>query len=598
MQDDTAQAGKKPLALSDHDIEFEADQAAAHSQGREAEAEYVRRCQEAMTPDCPGWAYLGGRGFSDDEIKGLGFGFDAHPRHGWKDAAGQWVNGPRIVIPWAGCDWYHVDRAISDDVSQAKYVKPREEDVGSQPVYNPDALKEDHLFVVEGLLDALALKAVGQSAMALGGVGYSATVSLISNRGYGGVVIALLDNDTTGRNRNGELEDALAREGIATYAPVLGGWPHKDACEALQADRAALRDFADHVAAEAHERADEAAQERYEKALSGMRALDPLDVLLGIYSLADEDRPIPTGLRGLDDALGGGLRRGVTTIGATSSLGKTTLVLQIADNVAKAGHPCLFVTIEQSATELVGKSISRIMRASYGLTLPTNEIMSRDARKAWGHGKRAAFDSALADYSGEVAPHMRIFEATSQPHVADVGEIARFMARHDGVPPLICIDYLQLLAADDEHDSDKTRIDKNMMALRQLARDLRTTVIVISSLNRASYSDAIGLDSFKESGSVEYSSDVLLGLQPANMAKRLAGASDAKRKYTGALIVAETKAQPVRDCELVVLKNRNGGLPADGIPLKFIAAASLFRDGKAMGGSVDWGDAEVVDGVI
>ena len=77
--------------------------------------------------------------------------------------------------------------------------------------------------------------------------------------------------------------------------------------------------------------------------------------------LEDADDPIPTGIRVLDNALGGGLKRGLIMLGAVSSVGKTTLLNMIADNWLPSGKPVLFVTIEQSARELTAKSLSRRM---------------------------------------------------------------------------------------------------------------------------------------------------------------------------------------------------------------------------------------------
>ena len=55
-----------------------------------------------------------------------------------------------------------------------------------------------------------------------------------------------------------------------------------------------------------------------------------------------------TGIAGLDKALDGGLHAGLTVLGAVSSMGKTSLMLQMADTLAAAGRNVLFITIEMS----------------------------------------------------------------------------------------------------------------------------------------------------------------------------------------------------------------------------------------------------------
>ena len=155
------------------------------------------------------------------------------------------------------------------------------------------------------------------------------------------------------------------------------------------------------------------------------------------------------------------------------------------------------------------------------------------------------------------------------------------MAAHDGVPPVIFIDYLQLMAAQSDRDTDKQAVDRNVMSLRQLARDLKTPVFVISSLNRSSYSEGVALDAFKESGAIEYGADVLLGLQPEGMREHMDGVRDTRTKREADKFLRESKAEDGRACEIVVLKNRAGRTPSEGLPLKFRPVASTFKEGSA-----------------
>ena len=84
-----------------------------------------------------------------------------------------------------------------------------------------------------------------------------------------------------------------------------------------------------------------------------------------------------------------------------------------------------------------------------------------------------------------------------------------------------------------------------MLELKRISRDYKTPVIAVSSFNRDNYSSAVTMEAFKESGAIEYSSDVLIGLQ-------LAGAG--KKDFDA---TAEKQKNP-RTVELVILKNRNG----------------------------------------
>ena len=131
-------------------------------------------------------------------------------------------------------------------------------------------------------------------------------------------------------------------------------------------------------------------------------------------------------------------------------------------------------------------------------------------------------------------------------------DIFRMLANSENGLALVIIDYLQILAPYDIKLNDKQNIDKNILELKRLSRDYKIPIILISSLNRASYNNHsktvsdVSMADFKESGAIEYSSDVLLGLQ-------LKLEKDATKED-----VERMKKKPIREMELIVLKNRNG----------------------------------------
>lgn len=82
-------------------------------------------------------------------------------------------------------------------------------------------------------------------------------------------------------------------------------------------------------------------------------------------------------------------------------------------------------------------------------------------------------------------------------------------------------------------------------SLKELSKSLGITIVAISSLNRANYSGSITMESFKESGSIEYTSDVLIGLEYTN-------SNGNDRDY-------EARKKP-RKITLSIIKNRYGAL--------------------------------------
>ena len=64
-----------------------------------------------------------------------------------------------------------------------------------------------------------------------------------------------------------------------------------------------------------------------------------------------------------------------------------------------------------------------------------------------------------------------------------------------------------------ERATDKQIVDHNVTELKQLSRDFDIPIFAVSSLNRQNYSERINMAAYKESGAIEYGSDVLIGLQ-------------------------------------------------------------------------------------
>lgn len=109
--------------------------------------------------------------------------------------------------------------------------------------------------------------------------------------------------------------------------------------------------------------------------------------------------------------------------------------------------------------------------------------------------------------------------------IGDIGaaQVRKEVQKHislTGRKPTIIIDYLQILAPHNERATDKQNTDKAVLELKRISRDVKIPVIAISSFNRQSYNSPVTMEAFKESGAVEYSSDVLIGLQLAGQETR------------------------------------------------------------------------------
>lgn len=584
-----------------------------YAEGRAKHRQYIADCARRLKeePNETVNAYLEARGFTIDDAVRIGFGYDANPEHGWKDEAGNWHKSPRLVIPWEGNDYYHIDRAVDDRAHDLKYDKPKEIEVGAQPLYNPEAFEQDYVIAVEGVLDAIALQLCDFNAVALGGTATRNFVNEAAARNYRGVVIDMLDADgammeggkwSKGRGAGAELVSLLADVGITTLSRMEYGVPenfkygqagvvsegYKDAGEWFAADPRYLKDFMSYAVKMAHEKAQQARDNEYREALRSLKLEEAANIARDILACKNEEQPISTGFYSLDNAINGGLRSGLTVLGAVSSSGKTTLLSQIADFIAASGRPVLFVSIEQSGRELVSKSISRMManRGYNGVTL--YEMDAQKFRNLWSDDKAAAMADVVEEYADVIAPNLHIMAASEQPTIYDVKRAAHHIANERGVSPVIMLDYLQILKPMNERDTERQAVDFNISELRRLSggNGLKTPVIAISSLNRGSYTGAIEMESFKESGGIEFGADLLLGLQPYNMeaavnaeTKKGTPPDASQMKFRAREIVKQYRKQGVKYSELVFMKNRNGALPERPLPFTFYGASSLFVEG-------------------
>ena len=115
-----------------------------------------------------------------------------------------------------------------------------------------------------------------------------------------------------------------------------------------------------------------------------------------------------------------------------------------------------------------------------------------------------------------------------------------------------------------ERGTDKTNTDYAILTLKRLSRDYKIPVIVISSFNRENYEKKVSMQAYKESGAIEYSTDVLIGLQLIGT-----GASD--------FDVDTAKSKNPREIEAVILKNRNGRT-GGSIGYNFYAMFNYFSE--------------------
>ena len=265
-----------------------------------------------------------------------------------------------------------------------------------------------------------------------------------------------------------------------------------------------------------------------------------------------------TGFRNIDAKTS--LFPGLYIIGGISSLGKTTFAHQLADQLGRAGDHVLFFALEQTRLEIISKGLARLT-AQENLSTAVSAIEIREGKIT------AAVRRAIAEYKS-FSKHEAIIEAGFNTSFEEIANTIEEYIAATGERPVIFLDYIQLLRPLNSRMSAKDAVDFNIRAFKQLQMKFDLVVILLSSLNRQNYLTPIDFEAFKESGSIEFTADVIWGLQLAVMNDELFD-SDKKLMAKRDTVKAAKRATP-RKIELVCLKNRFG-----------IANASYFFDYNA-----------------
>jgi replicative DNA helicase len=445
--------------------------------------------------------------------------------------------------------------------------------VGKTELFNAAALTnaKQPVFIVEGAIDALSVIDQGGEAVGMGGTsGVNKVLEAVRKAAPKQPLVILPDNDNAGEEAAKRLAAGLEELQISfkiVHLPdIVGdqGTPIKikDANDALRYCPSALRELIEQVSNTVEEAEDEA----LDAILSG-------SVLFKLQSIKDSIRTrklepfVATGFDSLDKLLGQGLFPGLYFVGATSSLGKTSFCLQLADQIAAQGVDVLYFSLEMATEELVAKSISRL---SFTGDMNRNGVSSnakttRGVLRGYADynpEEKRLIDEAFQAYAADVAPFLYITEGIGNIGVQD---IRAAVARHTagtGRKPVVIIDYLQILAPIDFRATDKQNTDKAVLELKRISRDFDIPVIGISSFNRENYRMPVDMNSFKESGAIEYGSDVLIGMQLEGW-DYVKGESDATRLTRLRELKEENQrlaedGQPQR-VQLKILKNRTGG---------------------------------------
>ena len=248
-------------------------------------------------------------------------------------------------------------------------------------------------------------------------------------------------------------------------------------------------------------------------------------------------RGVPTGWRDLDKKTAGLQKSDLIILAARPAMGKSTLAVNLAYNVAsQAKKAVLIFSLEMSKEQLVDRMLAETAGID-AFNIRTGNLTEDDFGK-------------LSDAMGEMAEAPIFIDDTPGLSVLEMRTKARREA-HNHPLGLIIVDYLQLMQTGGRHSDNRVQeVSEISRGLKLIARELDVPVIALSQLSRSVESrhpQIPQLSDLRESGSIEQDADIVMFM------------------YREDYYNPETDNQHITD--LIIAKHRNG--PTGKVQLYF-----------------------------
>ena len=246
---------------------------------------------------------------------------------------------------------------------------------------------------------------------------------------------------------------------------------------------------------------------------------------------------VATGFLDLDYKTAGMQPADLILVAARPSMGKTALVLNIAQYVAfKSDLPLAVFSLEMSREQLVNRLFSLESRVD-SQHIRTGNLSDRE----W---------EDLIDGAGVVGRSKLIIDDTPGISVPELrSKCRKFKLEHN--IQMVIIDYLQLMSGSGRTDSRQQEVSEISRALKALARELNVPVIALSQLSRAAEQRPDHrpmLSDLRESGAIEQDADVVMFIYRDDYYNK-----DSDKKGVAEIIIAKQRNGPIGTVELAWL---------------------------------------------
>jgi len=281
---------------------------------------------------------------------------------------------------------------------------------------------------------------------------------------------------------------------------------------------------------------------------------------------------VPTGLKDLDDRLGGLHKQDLLIIAGRPSMGKTALATNIAFNAAKKlldkekKSSIVFFSLEMSSEQLSTRILSEQSR-----------IKSNDIRR--GKINQDEFEKFI-ETSKNLENLPLFIDDTPAITISTLSNRARRIKRMHGLD-LVVVDYIQLMKSGNFKNEGRVQeIGEITQGLKALAKELDVPVLALSQLSRAVEprdDKKPPLAALSESGSIEQDADVVMFVyREEYYLEKLE-----PKVGTAEHVEWQEKMSLVHNlAELIIGKQRHG--PTGIIRLEFESAFTKFKDAQSI----------------
>jgi replicative DNA helicase len=251
---------------------------------------------------------------------------------------------------------------------------------------------------------------------------------------------------------------------------------------------------------------------------------------------------LPTGFRELDRMTSGLQSTDLIVLAARPSVGKTSLALNIAQQIAfREGRSVGFFSLEMSKEQL-----------GFRVLCSEAEVDAKKVRD--GYASKEAM-VRLVTAQTKIARTKFFIDDSAALTVPEMRAKGQRLKREHGLD-LLVVDYIQLMAGHGRFDNRTQEVSQISRGLKLLAKELRVPILALSQLSRQPEQRKGDqrkpqLADLRDSGSIEQDADLVIFLYREELYDR-----NTERRGIADVLIAKQRNGPTGDFEIVFLPDR------------------------------------------